>query len=42
MLSAKDVWVFAEQKQGKLEDVCLEVVSKGRQLADELGEEVRL
>ncbi len=32
-----DVWVFAEQEQGRLSDVPLELLSKGRELADELG-----
>jgi len=41
MLSAgKGIWILAEHKQGQLEDVVLEVVSMGRQLADELKEEV--
>jgi len=29
-----EVWVFAEQQQGKLSEVSLELLSKGRQLAD--------
>lgn len=41
MLPAKDVLALVEQKQGQLEDISLEVISKGRQLADELGEEVQ-
>ncbi len=41
MLSAgKGVWILAEHKQGQLDDVVPEVVSMGRQLADELKEEV--
>ncbi len=32
-----EVWVFAEQEAGKLSDVPLELLSKGRELADELG-----
>ncbi len=32
-----DVWVFAEVDGGKLSDVPLELMSKGRQLADALG-----
>ena len=32
-----EVWVFAEQHAGKLEDVPVELLSKGRELADELG-----
>ena len=34
----KDVWVFAEQKDGKLKNVALELLGKGRELAGELGE----
>jgi len=32
-----DVWVFAEQEAGALSDVPLELLSKGRRLADQLG-----
>ncbi len=32
-----EVWVFAEQEDGKLSDVPLELLSKGRELADQLG-----
>jgi electron transfer flavoprotein alpha subunit len=32
-----EVWVFAEQEDGKLSDVPLELMSKGRELADTLG-----
>ncbi len=32
-----EVWVFAEQEDGKLHDVGLELLSKGRELADQLG-----
>ncbi|RPI60426.1 MAG: electron transfer flavoprotein subunit alpha, partial [Planctomycetaceae bacterium] len=31
-----EVWVFAEQESGKLSDVPLELLSKGRELADTL------
>ena len=31
-----DVWVFAQQQDGKLNDVSLELLSKGRELADRL------
>ena len=34
---AGEVWVFAEQHEGKLEDTSLELMSKGKALADELG-----
>ena len=32
-----EVWVFAEQHYGKLEDTGLELMSRGRELADQLG-----
>ena len=32
-----EVWVFAEQEDGKLSEVPLELLSKGRELADTLG-----
>jgi electron transfer flavoprotein alpha subunit len=38
--SHKDLWVFAEQVNGQLLDVSLEVVGKARQLAEQLGEQV--
>lgn len=34
---AHGVWVFLEQEQGRLEGVSLELLSKGRELADDLG-----
>ena len=33
----KDVWVFCEQRQGKLMPTDFELISEGRKLADELG-----
>ncbi|MBA7599734.1 Caffeyl-CoA reductase-Etf complex subunit CarE [subsurface metagenome] len=33
----KDVWVFAEQKRGKVEPVVYELLGKGRELADKLN-----
>ena len=33
----KDVWVFCEQREGKLMPTDFELISKGRDLADELG-----
>ena len=36
----KNVWVFCEQRQGKLMPTTLELVSEGRKLADELGVEL--
>jgi len=32
-----EVWVFGEQHEGRLEDVPIELMSKGRRLADTLG-----
>lgn len=32
-----DVWVFAEQREGKLMGVSLELLGEGRKLADEIG-----
>lgn len=31
-----EVWVFAEQRKGKLEDICLELLGRARELADQL------
>lgn len=36
------VWVFAEQKDGKIKDVAYELVSQGRKLADELSTELEV
>ena len=33
----KVIWVFLEQEAGKLENVSLELLAKGRQLADQVG-----
>ncbi len=33
----KDVWVFCEQKKGKVQSVAYELLGKGRELADKLG-----
>lgn len=33
----KDVWVFCEQKQGKIQSISYELLGKGRELADKLG-----
>ncbi len=33
----KNVWVFCEQRQGKMMPTTLELISEGRKLADELG-----
>ena len=32
-----EIWVFAEQRDGKLESVALELLSKGRELAAKSG-----
>ena len=34
------VWVFCEQRQGKLMPTDLELISEGRKLADDLGTEL--
>ncbi|MFA6383879.1 MAG: electron transfer flavoprotein subunit alpha [Candidatus Omnitrophota bacterium] len=36
----KGVWVFAEQKKGKVQSVSFELVGKARELADKLGSHV--
>jgi electron transfer flavoprotein alpha subunit len=36
----KDVWVFCEQKKGKVQSVAYELLGKGRELADKLGSEL--
>ncbi|MBU3196535.1 electron transfer flavoprotein subunit alpha/FixB family protein [Clostridium algidicarnis] len=33
----KGVWVFAEQRDGKLQKISLELIAKGREMADKLG-----
>lgn len=33
----KDVWVFAEQKKGKVQSIAFELLGKGRELSDKLG-----
>ena len=40
MSRGKGVWVLVEQSEGRLKDISFEVLSQGRQLADELGEQV--
>ncbi len=37
---SRGVWVFAEQRGGRLKGVAYELVSKGRELADTLGSEL--
>ncbi|MCD3257712.1 electron transfer flavoprotein subunit alpha/FixB family protein [Clostridium botulinum C] len=36
----KGVWVFAEQRDGELQKVALELLGKGREIADKLGVEL--
>ncbi|WP_291571597.1 electron transfer flavoprotein subunit alpha/FixB family protein [Clostridium sp. UBA4548] len=36
----KGVWVFAEQRDGELQNVALELLGKGREIADKLGVEL--
>ncbi|MEW4903832.1 electron transfer flavoprotein subunit alpha/FixB family protein, partial [Clostridium tetani] len=36
----KGVWVFAEQRDGELQKVSLELLGKGREIADKLGVEL--
>lgn len=36
----KNVWVFAEQKKGKIQSVVYELIGKGQELAKERGQEV--
>src|SRR3712207_254760 len=36
----KGVWVFAEQRDGELQKVALELLGKGRKIADKLGVEL--
>ncbi len=38
--SHRGVWVFAEQREGKVKSVTYELLSKGRKLADTLGTEL--
>lgn len=33
----RDVWVFAEQKEGQIQSITYELLGEGRKLADELG-----
>ena len=33
----KGVWVFAEQREGELQKVSLELLGEGRKIADKLG-----
>jgi len=40
MSDPRDVWVFAEQEDGRLAPVSLDLVAKARELADQLGSQV--
>lgn len=39
-IKAKDVWIYAETKDGELATVVYELMGKGRELADKLGEKL--
>jgi electron transfer flavoprotein alpha subunit len=38
----KDVWVFAEQRKGKLMNVALELIGEGRRLAREISDDAKV
>lgn len=38
----KDIWVFAEQRDGKLMNVALELIGEGRRLAKEISEDTKI
>lgn len=38
----KDIWVFAEQRDGKLMNVALELIGEGKRLAKEISDETKL
>lgn len=38
----KDIWVFAEQRNGKLMNVALELIGEGKRLAKEISDETKL
>jgi len=40
LASYQGVWVFAEQREGRLAEVVLELLGEGRKLADTLGQEL--
>ncbi|HDD43392.1 MAG TPA: 4Fe-4S dicluster domain-containing protein, partial [Candidatus Desulfofervidus auxilii] len=39
-IKAKDIWIYAETKDGELATVVYELMGKGRELADKLGEKL--
>ena len=40
--SYKNVWVFAEQRQGKLMNVALELVGEGHKLSREISDKTKV
>jgi len=40
MPANKGIWVLAEQREGELQEVSLELMGEGRKISDELGEEL--
>lgn len=40
--SYKNIWVYAEQRQGKLMNVSLELIGEGNRLSREIGEETKV
>ena len=42
MSTDKGIWVFVDRRKEEIENVSLEVQGKGRQLANELGEKVKV
>jgi electron transfer flavoprotein alpha subunit len=40
MSETKNVWIFIEQDEGRIAEVSLELIAKGRELADRLGGEL--
>ena len=40
MAGSKDIWVYIEQEDGKIAEVSLELLAKGRELAEILGSQV--
>jgi electron transfer flavoprotein alpha subunit len=40
MTDSRNVWIFVEQDEGRLAEVSLELLAKGRQLAGQLGSQV--
>ena len=40
MTENRNVWVFIEQDDGRIAEVSLELLAKGRELADKLGSQL--